>query len=215
MIEYRGAREMDRVAGLVNELVQLKVDVLIAPIPGAIRAAKQATKTTPIVMSPALIQSQPGWSIAWRVRWKSHGITTLAADLSGKRLELLKEVVPQLSRVGILVDFEVSASAITLKEYEAMASALKIQIQTLEVRGLKPDLEGAFQSAARLTLAQLSRLPMPTFFFLQRLIADLAIKNRMPSMFQGSTWVESGGLMSYSTDDLPLCAAPPITSIRS
>ena len=216
VIEYRGAQgKVDRVAGLVNELVQLKVDVLMAPVPGAIRAAKQATKTIPIVMvtgidpvATGLVHSlaRPGGNLT--------GITTLAADLSGKRLELLKEVVPQLSRVGILVDFEVSASAITLKEYEAVASALKIQIQTLEVRGLKPDLEGAFQSAAKAHAGAIITITNANLFLLQKLIADLAIKNRMPSMFRGSTWVESGGLMSYSTDEFATFAAPPITSIK-
>ena len=151
VIEYRGAEgNLDRIPSLVAELVQLKVDALIAPIPGAIRAAKQATNTIPVVMvagidpvATGLIDSlaHPGGNIT--------GLSTLAHDLSGKRLELLKEVVPQLSRVAILLDVESQSSVINFKEYETVARALNIQIQSLEVRGLKPDLESAFQTATK------------------------------------------------------------------
>ena len=121
-IEYRGAEgKLDRIPSIVQELVQLKVDILIAPIPGAIRAAKQATKTIPIVMvagmdpvATGLVDSlaHPGGNIT--------GISTLSQDLNGKRLELLKEVVPRLSRVGILLDLETPSAAIHLKEYETV-----------------------------------------------------------------------------------------------
>ncbi len=150
-IEYRGAEgKLDRIPSIVQELVQLKVDILIAPVPSAIRAAKQATKTIPIVMvagmdpvATGLVDSlaHPGGNIS--------GISTLAHDLNGKRLELLKEVVPQLSRVGIILDLETQNAAIHLKEYETVGRAFKIQVQSLEVRGLKPDLEGAFKAAAK------------------------------------------------------------------
>lgn len=127
------------------ELVQLKVDVLVSGTFPAIRAAKQATNTIPIVMvtsqdpvATGLVDSlaHPGGNIT--------GVTTLQRDLSGKRLELLKEVVPRISRVGILWDAGAPGSAIGFKEYEATAHALRIQFQSLEVRGPNPDLEGAF-----------------------------------------------------------------------
>ena len=150
-IEYRGAEgKLDRIPSIVQELVQLKVDILIAPVPQAIRAATQATKTIPIVMvagmdpvATGLVDSlaHPGGNIT--------GISTLTQDLNGKRLELLKEVVPQLSRVGIILDLETQNAAIHLKEYETVGRAFKIQVQSLEVRGLKPDLEGAFKAAAQ------------------------------------------------------------------
>jgi putative ABC transport system substrate-binding protein len=130
------------------------------------------------------------------------GISTLAQDLSGKRLELLKEVVPQLTRVGIILDFESSSSVINLKEYESVARALKIQTQTLEVHGLKPDLESAFQTATKARAGAIVTITNANLFLQQKRLAELAIKNRLPSMFHGSTWVESGGLMSYSTDEL-------------
>ena len=108
VIEYRGAEgKLDRIPSIVNELVALKVDILVLAIPSAIRAAKELTQTIPIVMvasldpvATGLVDSlaHPGGNIT--------GISTLAQDLNGKRLELLKEVVPQLTRVGILLDIE-------------------------------------------------------------------------------------------------------------
>ena len=204
MIEYRGAEgHLDRVPALVSDLVALKVDILVVPFPDAIRSAKQTTQTIPIVMvagidpvATGLVDSlaRPGGNIT--------GISTLAQDLNGKRLELLKEVIPKLNRVGMLLDSETPSGVINLKEYETMARALKIQTQTLEVPGLKPDLEGAFQTAAKAHVEALITITNPTLYLQQKRLADLAIKYKLPSMFQGSTWVESGGLMSYSTDEL-------------
>jgi putative ABC transport system substrate-binding protein len=203
VIEYRGAEgKVDAVAGLVTDLVQLKVDVLIVPTNSAIRAAKQATKTIPIVMvtqedpvASGLVDSlaRPGGNIT--------GLATFQRDLSGKRLELLTEVVPRISRVGILRDADGSMSAIGFKDYEAAARGLKIQLQSLEVRGPNLDLEGAFQAAAK---GRASAVITITALLLRnsKRIADLAIKNRLPSMYEGSSWVEAGGLMSYSTNDL-------------
>jgi len=142
MTESRGAEgKPDRYPSLVNERVQLKVDVLVVPTLPAILAARQATKTIPIVMvtntdpvAGKLVDSlaRPGGNIT--------GLSTLAQDLSGKRLELLTEVVPRLSRVAVLRDGDSQNSAIAFKEYEATARALKVQIQSLDVRGPNPDL---------------------------------------------------------------------------
>jgi putative ABC transport system substrate-binding protein len=202
VIEYRGAEgKLDRFPSLVTELVQLKVDVLVVPT-GAVRTAKQATKTIPVVMvtqldpvAAGLVDSlaHPGGNIT--------GLATLQRDLSGKRLELLAEVVPRISRVGILRG-DGSMSAIGFKEYEAAARALKIQLQSLEVRDPNPDFEAAFQSAAKGRTSALITVTNANLFRNQKRIADLAIKNRLPSMYEGSTWVEAGGLMSYSTNDL-------------
>jgi putative ABC transport system substrate-binding protein len=203
VIEYRGAGgKSDLVAKLVAELVQLKVDVLVLPTVSAIRAAQQATKTIPIVIvtqldpvAVGLVDSlaRPGGNIT--------GITTLQRDLSGKRLELLKESVPKLSRVGILHGDE-SVSAIGFKEYEAAARALKIQLQSLEARGDNPDVEGAFQSAIKGRSRGLVTITNNGMFRHSKRIVDLAIKNRLPSMYEGSAWVEAGGLMAYSANDL-------------
>jgi putative ABC transport system substrate-binding protein len=204
VIDYRGAEgKLDRIPSLVNDLVQLNVDVLVVPIPSAIHAAKHATKTIPIVMvtgvdpvADGLVHTfaHPGGNIT--------GLATLSAQLSGKRLELLKEVVPRLSRVGVLRDVDERSGV--FKEYEAAANALKIQIQLLEVHGLNPDLEGAFQTAVKGRAGALITVTNANLFLQQKRIANLAIKNRLPSLYQGSSWVESGGLMSYSTDDLAI-----------
>jgi ABC-type uncharacterized transport system substrate-binding protein len=202
-IEYRGAEgKLESIPSLVNELVQLKVDVLVAPIPAAIRAAKQATKTIPVIMvsgrdpvADGIVASlaRPGGNIT--------GFAILAQELSGKRMELLRELIPRLSRVGVLLDPDNQTAIITLNEYEVAACAHKIQLQSLEVRGLNPDLEGALQSAAKGRVGALITITNANLFLQQKRLADLAIKNRLPSLFQGSTWVESGGLMSYSTDE--------------
>jgi putative ABC transport system substrate-binding protein len=205
-IEYRGAEgKLDLIPSLVKELVQLKVDVLIVATLPAILAARQATKTIPIVMvtstdpiASKLVDSlaRPGGNIT--------GLSTLAQDLSGKRLELLTEVVPRLSRVAVLRDVDSQNSAIAFKEYEATARALKIQLQSMGVQGSNPDLEGAFQAATKGRTNAIITITTANLFIQQKRIADLAITNRLPSMYQGSTWVESDGLMSYSTDDLAM-----------
>ena len=204
VIEYRGAEgKLDRIPSLVADLVQLNVDVLVVPIPGAIRAAKQATKTIPIVMvagvdpvATGLVDSlaRPGGNIT--------GLATLAQDLSGKRLELLTEVAPGLSRVGVLRNPDDQSAVIAFKEYEAAARSLKIQLQSLDVRVPNRDLEGAFQTAAKGRASALITVTTAALFLQQKRIADLAIKNRLPSMYQGSAWVEAGGLMSYSIQEI-------------
>jgi len=204
VIEYRGAEgKLERIPGIVAELVQLKVDVLVVLIPQAIRAAKQATKTIPIVMvtqedpvAAGLIDSlaRPGGNIT--------GLATLQRDLSGKRLELLAEVIPGISRVGVLWNPNIPSMIIGFKEYEAAARGLKIRLQSLEVRGSSPDLEGAFQAAVKARASAVITITNTPLFRNSKRITDLAIKNRLPSMYEGSAWVEAGGLMSYSANDL-------------
>jgi putative ABC transport system substrate-binding protein len=205
VIEFRGAEgKGDSIPSLVNELVQLKVDVLVATL-AAIRAAKQATKSIPIVMvfladpvGTGLVDSlaRPGGNIT--------GLATLQRDLSGKRLELLAEVIPRISRVGILRGVDSSTSALGFKEYESVARELKIPLQSLEVRGPNPDFEGAFQAAAQGGSRAVITITNILLFSNSKRIADLAIKHRLPSMYEGRTWVEAGGLMSYSANDLDL-----------
>ena len=105
-----------------------------------------------------------------------------------------------MSRVGILWDADQPSK--TFEEYKAAARSLKIQLQSLEVRGLKPDIEGAIQTAVKGRAQAIITVTSAPLFLQQKRIADLAIKHRLPSLFQGSTWVESGGLMSYSSNDL-------------
>lgn len=203
-IEYRGAEgKLDRIPGLVTDLVHLNVDVLIAPLPGAIHAAKQATKTIPIIMVSSqdpvevgLVDSlaHPGGNLT--------GFSTLSQDLSGKRLALLKETAPRVSRVGILRAQNEQAAILAFKEYSEAARALKLQIHSLEVRVPNPDLEGVFQDAVKHRVGAIVTVTTAELFLKQKRIAELAIKNRLPTMYQGTTWVEAGGLMSYSTDEI-------------
>jgi putative ABC transport system substrate-binding protein len=202
LVDYRYAEgTLDRITGFVAEFVQLKVDVLVSPTGPAIRAAKEATKTVPIVMvvtidpvATGLVDSlaRPGGNIT--------GMTRLTRELSGKRLELLRESIPQISRIGILWS-AAPGQPQTFSDYEAAARRLKLQLQSLEVRGPNPDLEGAFRDAANgrasaiITARSTALIPYP------KKIAGLALKNRLPSMFEDSEYVEVGGLMSYSADD--------------
>jgi putative ABC transport system substrate-binding protein len=121
--------------------------------------------------------------------------------LSGKRLELLKDIVPMTSRVGILWDAEGRSAAIGFKEYEVATRALKIGLQSLEVRRPKPDFAGALRAAIKGRSNALIVVRNPLITGNQKQIADLAIKNRLPSMNETSDFVESGGLASYSSSD--------------
>ena len=199
LIDYRYAEgKADRIQSFVAELVQLKVDVLVAGSPGAVQEAKQATKTIPIVMvitqdpvAAGYVNSlaRPGGNIT--------GVTRLTRELSGKRLELLKDAVPTTSRVGVLW----SGGGGGFKGYEAAAQALKIPFQSLEVRTPNPDFEGVFQAAKKGRANALIAVSNIRIIGYQKRIADLAIKNRLPSMYEAATWVEAGGLMSYGADD--------------
>ena len=201
--EYRyGAVNLDRAASLVTELVQLKVDVLVSPTLPGIRAAKQATKTIPIVMvtnqdpvAAGLIDTlaRPGGNIT--------GVTRLTRELSGKRLELLKEVVPTISRAGVLLDADSTTGNVAFKEYEAAARTLKIPLQPLEIRSSNPDFEKAFQVATKGHVSALITVRTPLLIDNRKRIAELAIQNRMPSMSEGSVFVEAGSLVSYSSNE--------------
>ena len=199
LVEYRYMGGIsDRSPILVADLVQLKVDVLVATVPSAISAAKQATKTIPIVIVTSqdpvergVVDSltRPGGNIT--------GLTRLTRQLSGKRLELFKEVVPTISRVGVLL----VASPTSTSNYDATARALKIPLQALEVQRPNPDLEGAFETAAKERVSALITITNSALLPYAKKIADLAIKYRLPSMYERSEYVDAGGLVSYSADD--------------
>src|SRR6266436_967826 len=178
LVEYRYVEgKVDRIPSLVAELMQLKVDVFISGNLVAIRAAKQATKTIPIVMvttadpvTGGLIDSlaRPGGNIT--------GLSRLNRDLRGKRLELLKEVVPRISRVGVLWDTSGTELATAFKDYETAARALKIPIRSLKVRSSNPDLEGAFRDAIKGRVSALVTTRTAGLVPYPKKIADLAIK---------------------------------------
>jgi ABC-type uncharacterized transport system substrate-binding protein len=203
LIEHRYAEgKLDRSPALAAELVHLNVDVIVVTYLPGTSAVKEATKSIPIVMvsfvdpvSAKLIDSlaRPGGNIT--------GIATLRRDLSGKRLELLKEVASGISRVGILWDSNAPGPTVAFKEYEAAARSLNIQIQSVAVRGPNPDLDSAAQSVAKGRANALIIVSNPVLNRYRERITEIAIKNRLPSMCEGEEMVKAGGLMSYSASE--------------
>jgi putative tryptophan/tyrosine transport system substrate-binding protein len=206
LVEYRYIEgNPDRIPGFIAELFELKVDVLVATSPTAIRAAKQTTKTVPIVMVTTqdpvvtgIVNSlaRPGGNVT--------GLTQLTRELSGKRLELLKEVIPTVSRIGVLTVEGPGALGSALKEYEAAAQALEIPILSLRVRRSNPDIEGAFRRAIKGRVGALIIARNQVLTPHTKKIGDLALKNRLPSMHEVMHYVEAGGLMSYGASDVDL-----------
>ena len=203
LVEYRYAEgEQDRIPSLVTELVQLKVDVLVVTALTATRVAKQATKTIPIVMvilsdpvATGIIDSlaRPGGNIT--------GFTRLTRELSGKRLELLKETIPGISRAAVFWDANAPGAAAALKEYEAASRALKIKLQSLELRGPNPDFDAPLRVAGKAPLGALITINNALVRRYSKRIADLSIKHRLPSMYEGRDYIAAGGLMSYSANE--------------
>ncbi len=199
LIEHRyGEGRLDRMPGLVNELVQQKVDVLIGTNNVVIRAAKKATKTIPIVMVSSIDPVAAGYveSLA-RPGGNITGLSYLSRDLSAKRMELLKEVLPKISRVAILWDANGPGPTVAFKEYQAAARTFKLHLQSLEVRGPTADLKGAFQAAKKGRAEALILVQNPLTIQHQEQIMELATKNRLPSMNEDIQLVEAGGLLSY------------------
>jgi putative tryptophan/tyrosine transport system substrate-binding protein len=142
----------------------------------------------------ALRSRRPGGNVT--------GLTRFTRELSGKRLELLKEIVATTSRVGILLDADSTTAGNALKDYEAAASALKINLQALKVRSSNPDFEGAFGAAAKDRVNALITLRTSLLIIHRKRIAELAAKNRLPLMSEGTDFAEAGALASYASDDV-------------
>ena len=194
----------DRLPVLAADLVRSKVDVIVAETGAATRAAQQATRTIPIVMSlvndpvgSGLVASlaRPGGNVT--------GLTIVSPDLVGKQLELLKEVVPKVSRVALLRHPDNPASAAQLRQAEAAAQALGVRLQTLEARSPQ-EIDGAFAAMTRERAGALLVIPDTLFWNQRRQIAELAVKRRLPSMRIGEAYAEAGGLMSYGPSYLDL-----------
>ncbi len=189
----------DRLAALAAELVRLKPDVIVADVTVAIRAAMQATSTIPIVMASSadavgggLVTSlgRPGGNVT--------GVTTMLAEMSAKRLQLLKEVAPNVSRVAVLWDPAIPWHRALLKEVEAAAPALRLQPVVIAVRN-RDDLGDAFSemTKGRVDAVFVSHTMTPRA---RGQMIDLAAKRRMPTMFMDRDYVAAGGLMSYGSD---------------
>ncbi len=195
-IEYRYAeRDFDQLAA---ELIGLKVDVIVTGGTPPARAAKKATGTVPIVM--ALVGGDPveGGLVASLARPGGNitGLSSIAPDLSGKRLELIKEVLPRVTSVAILSNPLNPAHLPALKESELAASALGMKVQIMEVQAAK-DLDNAFLSRIRERTEGLMLLPDGVFTGERGRIVGLTRKRRLVAMFYDKEFVEIGGLMSY------------------
>jgi putative ABC transport system substrate-binding protein len=216
VIEYRNAAgKLDQVPRNAAELVRLGVDVIVTAGPTDTRAAKEATSTIPIVMAQdtdpvgnefVASLSRPGGNIT--------GLSTLAPEISGKQLELLKETVPRLSRVAVLGSLTEPGYAQTLKEVELAAEALAVQLQSFDVRSSK-DIEIAFQATSKGRAGAVLVLPSPVATSQRAQFVDLAAKSRLPTMYSRREFVEEGGLMSYgvSISDLDKRAATYVDKI--
>jgi putative tryptophan/tyrosine transport system substrate-binding protein len=198
VIEYRYAEgQADRLPKLVAELVDLKADIIVTNGTRATRAAKNATKTIPIVMAYDLNPVGSGYvaSLA-RPGGNITGLTNISPDLSGKRLEVLREALPGISRVGVIWNPEVPELVSAFKETQSAARALGAQLQSLEVRG-PDDFEGAFQAAIKWQAKALILLADALIASYQPQILELEAKYKLPTMHQTSGSVEAGGLISY------------------
>jgi putative tryptophan/tyrosine transport system substrate-binding protein len=202
LIEYRYAEgKSERLPDLVAELVGLKVDVIVTTSAGAALAAKKASGTIPIVFAAAgdpvgtgLVSSlaRPGGNIT--------GLSLMAPDLDGKRLELLKEAFPKVARVAFLWESGGTRGNLPLTEMEAAAKALGLKLLSLPVRSLD-EFEGAFARAKGDGAQALITTSGPLINTQQRRVLDFVAKDRLPAIYHYTEFVEAGGLMSYGPDN--------------
>ena len=203
-----GLREQknERLPELAADLVRLKVDLIVASGGPTPLAAKRATSTIPIVMTSApdpvgagLVASlaRPGGNVT--------GLSSLAPELNTKRLEVLKDAVPKLARVGFLYLARGSIlSGLQLKELRPAALALKLKLEEIETQPDAKGLESAFQTAKQKQVGAIMTNPGNRFLAERKLIVELAGRNRLPAIYPQKEFVEAGGLMSYGTNSADL-----------
>jgi len=217
VVEWRSTEgKSDRDAALAAELVRQKLDVIVTAGSGGTRAAKEATSTIPIVMASdddpisygfVATLARPGGNIT--------GLTQISRDLSGKRMEILKEVLPKLSRVAVLGTSSSRGNAQLIKEIESAAGPLGVKLQYLDVLTAK-DIEPAFRAANKEKADAVLEIITGSLRGAQRKqIAELAIKSRLPLMLERPEQVEAGGLMAYGVNlaDLARRAATYVDKI--
>ena len=198
ILEQRYAEaNLDRLPALAAELVQLKVEVIVTTGSQATRAAQNATRTIPIVMAVSGDPVAAGFvaSLA-RPGGNVTGLSNLSQDLSGKRVELLKETIPKLSRASVLLDPTVVELTPQLRETERAARGLGLRLQFVEVRA-PSDFEKAFQAAIDRKAQALVVFPSTLLNNHRTSIANLAVKHKLPAIYATGESVEAGGLTSY------------------
>jgi len=198
IIEWRDADgKLDRLSERAAELVRLKVDVIVTAAPAPTRATKEATVTIPIVMAfdndpvgNGFVASlaRPGGNIT--------GLSTYYPETTGKQLELLKEIVPNLSRVAVLGTSTVPGNEQTLKETELVARALGVKLQYLEIQDPQ-NIENVFRAASKGRAGAVLVLSSPVATFQRTQIAEMAAKSRLPAIYPQSDHVDAGGLIFY------------------
>jgi putative ABC transport system substrate-binding protein len=198
VIEYRFAEgKLDRLPSLAAELVRLKADIIVTAGPTATRPAKEATATIPIVMGfdddpvgSGFVASlaHPGGNIT--------GLSTLAPEMSGKQLELLKEIIPRLTHVAVFGNSTRPGTGQSLKEMELVAGAFKVKLQYLEVINIE-QIETAFRAASKGRAEAVIGLGNPVLNFRRTEVADLAVKHRLPAVYGQPEFMDAGGLMYY------------------
>jgi putative ABC transport system substrate-binding protein len=202
-IEYRfGEQDNKRMPELAADLLRLKVDLIVVAGTSAALAAKSATTTIPIVLTATgdpvaagLIASlaRPGGNIT--------GLSSLTPELGGKRLEILKDAIPKLSRVGLLQPASNSIAAdLQVKELRAAALALKLKLEEIETQFDAKGLEEAFQSAKQKQVGAIIATAGPRMFAQRKRIVELAGKHRLPAIYFQKEFVDEGALMSYGLD---------------
>ncbi len=208
VIESRFAEgKLERLADLAADLVRLKAHVIVTGGSPGTHAAQQATRTIPLVMTlvgdvvPRFVASlaNPDGNIT--------GLTQVSPQLSARRLELLKESIPKISRVAVFVDAAVALQqqvSEVLQETQSAGDGLGVKVLRLEIRTSNPDLDGAFKTARTERASALIIPPGPALILHRKHFVDLTIKSRLPAMFGDREWTEAGGLMSYGTDYVDL-----------
>jgi putative ABC transport system substrate-binding protein len=203
IIEWRSSEgKRDRAPALATELVRLNADVIVTAGAGATRPAKAATTTIPIVMASdddpivngfVASLARPGGNIT--------GLSTLAPELSGKRLELLKEIVPRLARVAVFSSSSnTAANARSIKETELAAGVLGVKLQYIDILDYK-DIEPAFQATNKGRAdAVLMLVSGPVYNAYRTQVAELAVKSKLPVIYERALDVEAGGLMTYGVN---------------
>jgi putative tryptophan/tyrosine transport system substrate-binding protein len=201
IIEYRYAEgKKERLPGLVADLVRQKVDIIVTTVTLDTLTAKNATAEIPIVMvavgdpvAVGIVKSlaRPGGNVT--------GLSQMTPDLSGKRLELLKEIVPNVSSVAVLFDPEDPLSTLDWKEAQLSAKKLRIEVHSLEVRRTS-DFDKVLKEAATSRVGAIVVMPAPVLFENLKLIADFATQNLLPSTFHLREFPTLGGLVSYGVD---------------
>jgi putative ABC transport system substrate-binding protein len=202
IIEWRsGEQSRERQRAIAAEFVRLKVDIIVAGGSGDIRAAKEATSTIPIVMVTGgdvvgsgfvASLSRPGGNIT--------GLSTLRPELMGKRLEILKEILPKLSRAAVIMSSSSQDYTQILKELDVAARARGIKLQHLDIQG-GADFDNAFQTAAKERAdAALVRVAGPILGTHRTRIVELAVKHRLPAIYERAEEVDAGGLVSYGVN---------------